>query len=81
MPITFLLDDSGRRIRTTISGSVTIDDVLAHVQALAAEQTAQLLRLVEQNNIMTELVRDLSQQIEALTREMHGKVVQRGASL
>jgi uncharacterized membrane protein len=50
-------------------------------QALAAEQTAQLLRLVEQNNIMTELVRDLSQQIEALTREMHGKVVQRGASL
>jgi uncharacterized membrane protein len=50
-------------------------------QALAAEQTAQLLLLVEQNNEMTELVKDLSQQIEALTREMHGKVVQRGASL
>lgn len=34
MPITFLLDDSRRRIRTTISGPVTFDDVLAHVQVL-----------------------------------------------
>jgi uncharacterized membrane protein len=49
-------------------------------QTVAAQQTAQLLQLLEQNTRMTELVKDLSQRIEALTREMHGKVVQAGTA-
>jgi uncharacterized membrane protein len=48
-------------------------------QALAAQQTGQLLELLQQNTQLTELVRDLSQRIETLTREMHGKVIQGGA--
>jgi len=47
-------------------------------QALAAQQTAQLLELLQQNTQLTELVRGLSQRIEAITLEMHDKVVQNG---
>jgi hypothetical protein len=39
-------------------------------------QTSQLLELLRQNTELTELVRALSQRIETLTIEMHGKVVQ-----
>jgi uncharacterized membrane protein len=46
-------------------------------QTFAAQQTAQLMELLQQNTQLTELVRDLSQRIEALTLEMHGKVIQR----
>jgi uncharacterized membrane protein len=45
-------------------------------QTLAEQQTLQLMELLQQNTQLTELVRDLSQRIEVLTREMHGKVVQ-----
>jgi uncharacterized membrane protein len=45
-------------------------------QAVAAQQTAQMADLLKQNTQMTEFIRDLSQRIEVLTREMHGKVVQ-----
>jgi uncharacterized membrane protein len=45
-------------------------------QALAALQTAQLLELVQQNTQLTELTKKLSQRIEALTLEVHGKIVQ-----
>jgi uncharacterized membrane protein len=45
-------------------------------QALAAEQTAQMLRLLQQNTELTELVKDLSLRIETLTVEMHGMIVQ-----
>jgi uncharacterized membrane protein len=44
-------------------------------QDLAAQQTAQLLELLQQNTQLTELVKELSQRIEVLTLEMHGKVV------
>ena len=44
-------------------------------QILAAQQTVQLLELIQQNTQLTELVKDLSQRIEGLTLEMHGKVV------
>ena len=44
-------------------------------QAFAVQQTTQLLELLRQNTQLTELVRDLSQRIETLTLEMHGKVV------
>jgi len=47
-------------------------------QILAAQQTAQLLELLKQNTQLTELVKELSQRIETLTIEMHGKVVQGG---
>ena len=47
-------------------------------QALASQQTAQLLELLQQNTQLTTLVKELSQHIEALTVDMHGKVVQGG---
>jgi len=42
---------------------------------LAAEQTVQIMELLQKNTQLTELIRDLSQRIETLTEEMHGKVV------
>jgi len=42
---------------------------------LAAEQTLQVMDLLQKNTELTELIRDLSQRIETLTEEMHGKVV------
>lgn len=47
-------------------------------ETFAAQQTAKLMELIQQNTELTKLVRDLSQRIEALTTEMHGKVVQGG---
>jgi len=44
-------------------------------QTLAAQQTAQLLELLQQNTKLTELVKDLSQRIETLTTEMHGIIL------
>lgn len=45
-------------------------------ETLAAQQTGQLLVLLQQNTQLTELVKELSQRIEVLTVEMHGKVFQ-----
>jgi uncharacterized membrane protein len=45
-------------------------------QALAEQQGAKLLELLEQNTQLTEMVKDLAQRIEGLTQEMHSKVVQ-----
>jgi uncharacterized membrane protein len=47
-------------------------------QSLASEQAAQMMELLQQNTQLTELIKDLSQRIEALTIEMHSKVVQSG---
>jgi uncharacterized membrane protein len=47
-------------------------------QAVAAQQTAQLLELVQQNTALTELTKELSQRIEALTAEMHRHLVAEG---
>jgi hypothetical protein len=44
-------------------------------QQLALEQTTQLLSLVDQNNQLTLVVRQLSERIESLTSEIHSKVV------
>lgn len=54
------------------------DIALANEQRLveAAKQTAQLVALLEQNTKLTELTNELSQRIEALTRELHGKLMQ-----
>jgi predicted nucleic acid-binding Zn-ribbon protein len=45
-------------------------------QMLAAEQGTQMMELLQQNTQLTELVKNLSQRIETLTIEMHGKVIQ-----
>jgi uncharacterized membrane protein len=45
-------------------------------QRLAAQQGAQMMDLLQTNTRLTELVRDLTQRIEVLTLEMHGKFVQ-----
>jgi len=44
-------------------------------ETLAAQQTAQLLELIQQNTRLTEIVKEMSQRIEQLTTEMHSKVV------
>jgi uncharacterized membrane protein len=48
----------------------------AERQAVAAKQQEQLLELLQQNNDLTAMIKDLSERIESLTREMHCKVVQ-----
>lgn len=45
-------------------------------QALAAQQTAALVELMDQNTRLTQVTNDLSKRIEQLTAEMHARVVQ-----
>jgi uncharacterized membrane protein len=45
-------------------------------QVLAAQQTAQMIHLLQQNTELTELVKNLTVRIEGLTREMHGMIVE-----
>jgi len=44
-------------------------------QALAAEQTTLLVKMVEQNTQLTETVKVLTERVEALTREVYATVV------
>jgi uncharacterized membrane protein len=44
-------------------------------QLASDKQSAEMMALLQANTQLTELVRDLSQRIEALTVEMHTKVV------
>lgn len=44
-------------------------------QALAYEQTAQLVELLQQNTQLTQITKDLSLRIEVLTKEIHEKFV------
>ncbi|HXP90520.1 MAG TPA: DUF1003 domain-containing protein [Fibrobacteria bacterium] len=44
-------------------------------QILAADQTTQLVALLQQNTKLTELTTQLSQRIETLTKEMHDKIL------
>jgi uncharacterized membrane protein len=44
-------------------------------EALAGQELARMIELLRQNTELTELVRDLSQRIEKLTVEMHGRVM------
>ena len=50
----------------------------AQRQALAAQQSGQLLELLKQNTELTNIIKELSQHIETLTLETHGRVVNRG---
>ena len=47
-------------------------------QAFAVTQTKQLMVLLQQNTELTRLTQELSQRIETLTAEMHGKIVRNG---
>ena len=47
----------------------------AERQELAAHQTSQIMELVQTNTELTKLTKELSQRIEALTAEMHKKIV------
>ena len=44
-------------------------------QALVTQQTVQLLELLQQNTELTRLTQEMSQRIESLTAEMHGRIV------
>jgi uncharacterized membrane protein len=44
-------------------------------QALALQHTKQLMTLIEQNTKLTRLTQELSQNIETLTKEIHGRIV------
>jgi uncharacterized membrane protein len=46
--------------------------------AQAAKQTDQLVVLLEQNTQLTEITKQLSERIEALTRELHDRLTQAG---
>ena len=48
--------------------------------ALAAEQTALLVGMVRQNTELTETVKTLTERVEALTLEVHKRVVNEGPS-
>ena len=48
-------------------------------QALAVKQTAHIMVLLQQNTELTRLTQELSQRIEALTAEMHGRIMRTGA--
>jgi uncharacterized membrane protein len=47
----------------------------AERQAFAAQQAAQMMALLEQNTELTRLTQELTQRIEGLTAEVHGRVV------
>ncbi len=48
-------------------------------QALAAQQTATLVDLMDQNTRLTAMTNELSKRIELLTAEMHARVVEKRA--
>jgi uncharacterized membrane protein len=54
-----------------------IHQASAERQRLAAEQTTQLVELVELNTEITAVVKELSERIEALTAEMHRNICHR----
>src|SRR5712691_7846030 len=47
----------------------------AERQALAMQQTAQIMELLQQNTELTRLTQELSQRIEVLTAEVHRRLV------
>jgi uncharacterized membrane protein len=49
--------------------------ISAERQALSVKHTEQLIVLMNQNTELTTIVQDLSKRIEAMTAEMHSKVV------
>ena len=46
---------------------------------IAEKQASQIAQLLQQNTALTEITRQLSLEIEKLTRELHGKICESGA--
>src|SRR5262245_13342878 len=51
----------------------------AERQVLATQQGEPMIQLLQQNNELTELVKNLSQRIETLTREIHCAIITSGS--
>ncbi len=51
----------------------------AERQAIAMQQSAQILELLERNTELTRLTQELSQRIETLTAQLHQRLVRDGA--
>jgi len=51
----------------------------AERQALAEQQAARIMTLLEQNTELTRLTQELTKRIELLTAEVHGRIVRGGA--
>ena len=47
MPISYTLDRARRRIHTTVTGSVTVDDILQHFEAACREQILDYAELID----------------------------------
>ncbi|HYW92591.1 MAG TPA: DUF1003 domain-containing protein [Gammaproteobacteria bacterium] len=47
-------------------------------QRIAVDETTRLMELLEQNTELTELTRKLSERIEAMTQELHTRIVRAG---
>lgn len=47
MPISYVLDKDQRRIHTRVTGSVTVDDILAHFHAARHEQALGFKELID----------------------------------
>ena len=44
-------------------------------QTLAAQQTALLVEMLNQNTILTETIKSLAERLEALTKDVHQKLI------
>ena len=47
MPISYVFDRPQRRIQTVVTGSVSVDDILGHVEAVRREQTIAYAELID----------------------------------
>jgi hypothetical protein len=47
MPISYELDHTTCRVRTTVTGPVTVDDILGHFKAACQEQTLPYAELID----------------------------------
>ncbi len=47
MPISYELDRTTRRVRTTVKGSVTVDDILNHLQTACREELLPFAELID----------------------------------
>ena len=47
MPISYVLDGPSRRVRTTVAGPVTVEDILNHLQAAWRDELLPLAELID----------------------------------
>ena len=47
MPISYVLDRATHRVRTTVMGTVTVDDILNHLKAACEEQVLTYSELID----------------------------------